>query len=233
MKRVLSLLAVFLLVLPVSAALAAPIGGLSYNVGGPGFSLSSGVGYVQRDVHVFEDDEIVDEARSSRWFVKLNIGPIDYIDFYGIMGAADFKLADSNYRGNLATVYGGGLRPQIFPMWLFKSNLVVTADLQYLAFTTEDELEGHDIEARYQEFQAALVIAYRLKGIVPYGGLKYNPINVDFTGTKNDMRGDMDAGVFIGTDYFVTPSVFFNAELSIFSETSIFLMVGYGYPAQH
>ncbi len=41
------------------------------------------------------------------------------------------------------------------------------------------------------------------------------------------------SGVFIGTDYFVTPSVFFNAELSIFSETSIFLMVGYGYPAQH
>ncbi|MCZ7584917.1 MAG: hypothetical protein M5R36_17165 [Deltaproteobacteria bacterium] len=187
---------------------------------------------MQRDVHVIEDDSIVDEAASSRFLVKLNLAPLDILDVYGLGGAADFSLDDANYRGTLATLYGGGIRPMLLPLWFFQSDLNVSADLQYLAYTTSDEIAGEDIEARYQEFQAALIIAYKLQGVVPYGGVKFNPITIHMTGVDNDLAGDTNAGVFIGTDYFVTPNVFFNGELSIFSETSIFLMVGYGYPGQ-
>ena len=239
MRIILTILAACALLAMATPAHATPIGGLSYNIGvaGPSFSIASGVGFVQRDVHIILDDSRVGEATSSRWFVKVDAGPIKYLDVYGLIGAADFKisgteLGEQSYRGNLATFYGGGIRPQLLPLGLFTSKVSLAADLQYAAFTTEDEIGGETFQARYQEGQVALVLTYNLKMVIPYGGLKYNPINVDITGVKNDLKGDIDAGVFIGTDYFVTPSVFFSGELSIFSETSIFLTVGYNYPPQ-
>jgi hypothetical protein len=244
MRALLAILAAGFVILAAVPAFAMPLGGLSYNIGGPAFSLSSGVGFIQRDVHVILDDKVIGEATSSRWTARLDVGPMDYFDFYGTIGAADFKLSgveggennanvSNHYRGGLVTVYGGGIRPQLFPLWFFKTKLNVSADFQYAAFTTEDEIGGRNIEARYQEGQIALIVSYNLRDVIPYGGLKYNPINIDFTGTKNDLKGDMDSGVFIGADYFVTPNVFFTGELSIFSETSIFLMVGYNYPPSH
>lgn len=230
LKTMLTTAAVVLIL--AAAASAMPVGGLSYNIGGPSFSISSGVGFLQRDVHVIRHDIEVDEATSSRWLVKANVAPFDYLDAYGTVGAADFKLEDSNYRASLVTAYGGGMKLQVLPLWFFKSNLNVAADLQYIAFHAQDEVEGVEIDSRYKEFQAAAVIAYKLRDVVPYGGLKYNPVLVDITGKKNDLEGDMDGGVFIGADFYVTPTVFFTGELSIFSETSIFLMVGYNFTEQ-
>ncbi len=213
-----------LLSLPV-AAVATPIGGLSYNIGGPGFSVSSGVGFTLRDVHVIKEESIIDESSSSRFLNKLNVAPVDYLDVYALFGAADYQLADADYRGRLAPMYGGGVRPMILPYgWDIPLN--VSADVRYLAFTTSD----HKVEGRYQEFQAALIIAYKAEGVMPYGGLKYNPIDVGISGRHNDLEGEMDSGLFIGCDWFVTPNVFFAGELAIFSETSAHLMVGYNYP---
>ncbi len=225
MRRIFGLAAAFLLAFGCAGAWASPMGGLAYNLMTPGVSISSGVGFTQRDVHTLKDERIVDESSSSRFLIKLDIAPIKFFDFYGLVGAADYQLDDVDYRGNLATAYGVGIKPMLFPLG-FDSRLNVAADLRYLAYTAED----HNIEARYQEFQGALTIAYLLRGVAPYGGLKYNPILVGVTGDKNDLEGEMDAGVFIGCDYFVTPNVFFTGEISIFSETSIHLMVGYNYP---
>lgn len=217
---------VFLGVLAGSSQVsAAPLGGLSYNIG-PGLSVSAGVGFMQRDVHVIQEESIIDESNSSRFVVKINGAPTTFLDIYGLVGATDYQLDDVDYRGRLSTLYGIGIRPMLFP-YSFNTPLNVSVDLQYLAFTTKD----HDIEARYQEFQGALILSYRLTGVAPYGGLKYNPVLVGVTGRHNDLEGEMDAGVFIGCDYFVTPNVFFTGELSIFSETSIHLMVGYSYPS--
>jgi hypothetical protein len=125
----------------------------------------------------------------------------------------------------LSPIYGGGVRPMILP-YGFNIPIYVSADLRYTAFTTSD----HNVEARYQEFQGALIISYKLKGAMPFGGFKYNPLTVGITGTHNDLEGDSNAGVFIGCDWFVTPNVFFSGELSIFSETAAYMSVGYNYP---
>ncbi len=225
MRRIIGLTAVVFLALGCASALASPMGGLAYNLMTPGVSISSGVGFMQRDVHRIKDERIVDESSSSRFMVKLDIAPVKYFDVYGLVGAADYQIDDVDYRGNLATAYGGGVKQMLFPFG-FDSRLNVLADVRYLAYTTED----HNIEARFQEFQGALTIAYLLRGVAPYGGLKYNPIHVGITGDRNDLEGEMNAGVFIGCEYFVTPNVFFTGEISIFSETSIHLMVGYNYP---
>ncbi len=225
MRRIFGLAAAFWLVFFCATALASPLGGLAYNLMTPGVSISAGVGFMQRDVHTLKDERLVDESSSSRFLVKLDIAPVKYFDVYGLAGVADYQIDDVDYHGNLATAYGAGIKQMLFPFG-FDSRLNVLADVRYLAYTTED----HDIEARFQEFQGALTIAYLLRGVAPYGGLKYNPMNVGVTGKRNDLEGEMDAGVFIGCEYFVTPNVFFTGEISIFSETSIHLMVGYNYP---
>lgn len=216
--------------LGVPAAQAAPVGGLSYNLGARGFAFSAGagVGFVQRDVHVIENDQLVDESSSSRFLIKVDVAPAYFIDIYALGGAADFQMDDADFRGALTGAWGGGARLMLLPYSL-KTDLNVTLDAQYVGFTAED----HDVKAKSDESQVALIIAYKLRGIVPYGGFKYNPVKVQFAGDDNDLTGDQEAGVFIGTDYFITPNVFFTGELSIFSETSLFLMVGYNMPSIH
>ncbi|MCC6157778.1 MAG: hypothetical protein IT350_06965 [Deltaproteobacteria bacterium] len=211
-------------------ASAAPLGGLSYNIGSNGFAFSAGpgVGFVQRDVHVLENERAVDEASSSRLLLKADVAPVYFLDVYGIIGMADYQLDDADFRGSLAPAYGGGGRLMLLPYGL-KTDLNLSLDAQYLGYRTED----HHVKARIDETQIALVLAYKLHGLVPYGGVKYNPVKTQFAGDDNDLLNDQEYGIFLGIDYFVTPNVFFSGELSIFSETSFFAMVGYNFPSIH
>jgi hypothetical protein len=228
MRRILAVsIATFILqLLIVLPAFASPVGGLSYNIASQHFSFSvaAGVGFGQRDVHVIDDDSIQDELNSSQFLTRINIAPVKYIDFYGLIGAADMQLDDGDYKGSLAPIYGGGIRPMIFPLWL-KSNLYVSLDGQYLTTSTED----NDISSKLDQFQASVIFAYVLQSLAPYGGARYDYAKITFEGTNNDMKGDLEIAAFVGCDYFVTPSVFFNVDLTIFSETRIFAGVGYKY----
>ena len=175
-------------------------------------------------------DKIQDELNSSSFLVKANLAPANFLDFYGIVGAADLQLDDGDFKGVLAPAWGVGIRPAVFPsFWNVDSDFNIALDGQYLTWSTED----NDIEAVYHEVQGALVLAYVYKRntpfIVPYGGFKYDFVLVEFEGVKNDLRGDIDYAISVGCDYFVTKEVFFNVDLTIFSETRIFAAVGYKY----
>lgn len=204
-------------------AFALGIGGLSYNIG-PSFSLSAGVSFTQRDMYTIENDDIDDEMISSRFLVKADIAPIRYVDIYGKIGTGDLQLDDGPFEGTLGTIWVLGLKPQLFPL-TWSSPLNVTLDAQYAELMTKDD----DDDGRLQEIQVALVFAYVMKSLTPYGGVKYDHVTVHFSGTDNDMVTDMDWGAFIGCDYYVTPNVFFTLELSIFSETAFFISTGYKY----
>ena len=220
-----TLLFIVLLVFSMPAA-ATPVGGLSYNIARDyfTFSVSGGVSFGQRDVHLDDNDDVQDELNSSRFIAKIDIAPVKYVDFYMITGAADLQLDDGDFKGFLSPMLGAGLRPNLFPL-VWESNLFVSADLQYLTYNTADG----DTSAKLQEFQAGIIVSYVLRGLAPYGGLKYDEAYVQFEGNENDMSGDIDFAVFVGCDYFVTPNVFFNVDLNIFSETRIYAGVGYKY----
>jgi hypothetical protein len=209
--------------LAATAAHAASVGGLSYNIG-PSFSVGAGVGFSMRDVHVVENDDITDEARASRFAVKADIAPVRYVDAYGLIGASDLQLDNGDYEGTLGLAWGAGIRPQLFPL-TWRSPLNITLDAQYYETRTRD----NSIDARSSEIQGSLIFAYVMKSLAPYGGLKYDHEIVHFSGADNDIVGDMDWGAFIGCDYFVTQNVFFNLELSIFAETGFYLSTGYKY----
>ncbi len=210
------------------AAEAGPVGGPSYNIWHRplGFAVSGGVGFGQRDVHVIDNEDIQDEVNASNFLVKLDLAPANFIDIYGLIGAADLQLDDGDYKGILGFAYGGGIRPAVFPsFWNVKSNFHILLDGQYLTWSTMDD----DVGSTLHQGQAALIMAYVIRGLAPYGGFKYDYVLIEFDGSDNDMRGDLDFGVFVGCDYFVTDEVFFNVELTIFSETRIFAGVGYKY----
>ena len=160
---------------------------------------------------------------------KINFSPAKFFEIYGLIGASDLQLDDGDYKGHLAATWGGGIRPMIFPSFFKVSEdnkLFIALDGQYLTMSTEDE----KISATLHEAQASLIVAYVMKEqIAPYGGGKYDYVIAKFEGSKNDLRGDLDFAVFVGCDYLVTREVFFNVELSIFSETRIFAGVGYKY----
>lgn len=205
------------------SAQALGTGGLSYNIG-PSFSIGAGVSFSQRDAYVIENDDYDDELISSRFLIKGDVAPIRYVDVYGLIGASDLQLDDGEFAGTLGTMWGVGLRPQLFPL-TWDSPLNITLDAQYAEAYSQDD----DVDARLSELQVGLVFAYVMRSIVPYGGIKYDHFLVRFSGSDNDMVGDMDWGAFIGCDYFVTQNVFFNLELSIFSETAFYLTTGYKY----
>lgn len=205
------------------SAFALSNGGLSYNIG-PSFSLGAGVGFSTRDVHVIEDDEITDEMMSSRFTVKADVAPIRYVDIYGLVGMSDLQLDDGDFEGTLGTLWGVGLRPQLFPL-AWRSPMNITLDGQYSEVFTRDDKS----EARLNELQISLIFAYVMHSLAPYGGIKYDHMMTQFDGSDNDIVGDMDWGAFIGCDYFVTQNVFFSLELAIFAETAFFLATGYKY----
>jgi hypothetical protein len=205
------------------AASALSVGGLSYNIG-PSFSVGAGVSFAQRDVDLVDDHNATDVIASSRFLVKADVAPIRYIDIYGLIGTSDLRMDKYDFQGSLGTMWGVGLRPQLFPLTL-KSPINITLDAQYSELYTSDE----NVRARASELQISLVFAYVMKSIVPYAGIKFDYAKVIFSGSHNDVRGDLPWGGMIGVDYYVTQNVFFNLELSIFSETAFYLQTGYKY----
>jgi len=206
-----------------SHSLALGLGGVSYNIG-PGFSLNGGVSFSMRDVHVIEQEKITDEMTSSRFLLKADVAPVKYVDIYGLGGVSDLQLDDGDFEGTLGWMWGAGLRPQLFPL-TWSSPVNITLDAQYMELYTRDDT----IDARMSEIQGSLIVAYVMRSLAPYGGVKYDHIIAHFEGAENDLAADLEWGIFIGCDYFVTQNVFFNLELSIFSETAFYLAAGYKY----
>jgi hypothetical protein len=218
-----ALCATAVILLTGSSAWALGLGGLSYNIG-PSFSLGAGVGWSMRDIYVIENNDITDEMTSGRFLVKANVAPIKYVDVYGLLGVSDLQLDDGDFEGTLGTIWGVGLRPQLFPL-TWQSPLNITLDGQYAEVLTRDDT----VAARMNELQVSLIFAYVMRSLTPYGGVKYDRMVTHFDGSENDVIGDMEWGTFIGCDYFVTQNVFFGLELSIFTETAFFLSTGYKY----
>ena len=231
MQRTWMVVAIFcfiIMTLAVSAQ-AGPVGAPSYNIWHKpvAFSVSAGVGFGQRDIHLIDDEDIQDELNSSVFLTKLNLAPFNFLEIYGLIGAADIQLDDGDYKGVLSLAWGGGLRTEVFPAyWNVDTDFHIALDGQYYTVSTED----NNIASTFQEAQGALILSYAFaRGVAPYGGLKYDYALLKFEGGDNDMRGDLDFAVFVGCDYGVTDEIFFNVDLTIFSETRIFAGVGYKY----
>jgi hypothetical protein len=94
-------------------------------------------------MYTIENDDLDDEMISSRFLVKGDVAPIRYLDVYGLIGMGDLQLDDGEFEGTLGTMWGAGIKPQLFPL-TWQSPLNITLDAQYAELLTRDD----DIDAR-------------------------------------------------------------------------------------
>lgn len=216
---------------------ATPLAGPGYNLDQLSFSVAAVVGFAWRDIHVIEDNDKGDDATSSRLGVRATFSPLWFLDVYGNIGTADWRMQEPGFDSVLGLLYGGGLRLRLFP-WFWEEeglfNLELDAQAMALSLRSGNASKhdfGHETaDAELWEYQISLMASKTFQFLVPYGGICYDRLGVNFSpGGSQNIESDFHWGVFIGLDYFVTPMVFFSAELHIFSETSLYLGVGFAY----
>jgi hypothetical protein len=159
--------------------------------------------------------------------VKPTVSFLDWLEVYGLIGAADWRLDQEGFKGVLGTQYGGGLRLRVFPWFWEKTGIFnIDLDAQANGLKTSDNHRN----ANVWEYQFSGIVSKEFQVFIPYVGVKYTLMGANFspTGSAN-MAADTFWGVFIGLDYFVTPFVFFSAELHIFTDTAVNLGVGFKY----
>jgi hypothetical protein len=201
------------------------------------FSAAAMVGFAFRDVHVIRDEDTGEMATSSRLLVKAQFAPLKFLGVYGTIGAADWRMRDIGLESVLGVWYGGGVRLRVFPwFWEDKGFLNVELDGQIAALSTRSgnaDLKAFgddDVRVEYWEYQASLLVSKRFEVFVPYLAVCYNRSGVQFApGGSLNARPDFPWGALVGLEYFVTPQVFFTAEVHIFTENSIYVGAGFAY----
>ena len=201
---------------------AARTGGLATTVEPGRFALSSGLGYVERDM----EDGVDVEARSRQLDLRAQFGLIDKLDLYLLLGFADADLNGASFKGALGGHFGIGAH---YAMLEFAENdTKLMLDVQADFYRSSDGGDRVTQQGYYlatyllREFGAAGRTGY----FYPFGGVRVSYTYMDGKGTDN-LTGKDFVGVFGGADYFVNPNVFFTGEVHVFDETSLYLGVGY------
>ena len=225
-----------LLVLMAVPAGATPVGAPGYNLDQLSFSVSASVGFAMRDVHLRADEGRGDEAYSSRLAVRGTFAPLRWLDVSGFVGTADWRMRDADFESVLGVLYGGGLRLRLFPwFWEEEGLFNLEMDGQVAAISTkagdvDGDIWDRDVEAEYWEYQVSLIASKRFEVFIPFLGFCYDQMGVNFSpGGSRNVESDFNWGVFMGLDYYLTPLVYFSAELRVFTETALYLGVGFTY----
>jgi hypothetical protein len=191
-------------------------------VGPGGFAVSAGIGYMERDV----EDGVDAQAASFRTTLRAQLGVMEKLDLYALLGVADLEIDGGGFKGTLGADLGVGARYSMleFP----DSDARLMLDLQGEVGRSEDGSE----RVTRQSYHAATYLlgeygaAGRTGYFYPYGGIRVSYARYDGEGLDNFISKDF-VGVFGGADYFVNPNVFFSGEVHLFDETSLFLGAGY------
>ncbi len=216
------LAAIAVALLWAGSASAAQTGALATTVGPGGFAVSAGMGYVERDV----EDGADAEATNRRLTFRAQIGVLEKLDLYALLGFADVDIDDPGFKGTLGENLGIGA---LYAMLEFAdSDTRLMLDLQGEFVRSKD---GSD-QVRQQNYHAATYLmrefgaAGRTGYFYPFGGIRVSYSRYDPSGKGEFISKDF-VGVFGGADYFVNPNVFFSGEVHVFDETSLYLGVGY------
>ncbi len=161
-----------------SLARCAPMGSPAGNAGKENYAVT--VEYETQKKTIGED-----ESSSWRWLTRLAWGPVDDIDLYARIGAANFKVdaeGGGTFNGDASGAYGLGVRYARFVSE--KHDLLFFGDFQYLGFASKGEMrvdKYDDFSGRYTEvwsnkywwgeYQLSLLMSWQRSIWIPYAGL--------------------------------------------------------------
>jgi hypothetical protein len=245
MKKVILLSLMMLLGLPF-AAYAAPVGGppvQGLTIGfGQDFIVDRGMG--PKPVAISTGRPGCDIRHMYRTMLQVGYGLFDFLEVYVKLGGAGFKfrtdiedtfgspVGDAVVHTKMGFAYGGGVKAA----YEFKDGpakgLLIGADLQYLRHRQRyhamllddvgpDSSSGH---VTLQEWQIGPFVGYRIMNFLPYVGMKYSNVWLQFSGggENNKFKADDHFGGFVGLTYDIIPrKLMLNVEGRFIDETGI------------
>jgi hypothetical protein len=176
-----------------------------------------------------------------RTMLQVGYGFFDFFEVYVKLGGQAYQVksfvedqfgipdGDVRVHGKYNFTYGGGLKAA----YEFKDGpvrgLLIGADAQYLRsrqryranFTDSLGFEESSTgNATYQEWQVGPFVGYRVKNFLPYMGVKYSDVRINFSGGEagatTKFKGEDVVGMFVGLTYNIIPHLMLNIEGEFF-----------------
>ncbi len=179
-----------------------------------------------------------------RTMLQVGYGLFDFLEVYVKLGGAGFKfrtdiedtlgnpVGDAVVHTKMGFAYGGGVKAA----YEFKDGsvkgLLIGADVQYLRHRqryhvmTMDDV-GPDSDSgnvTLQEWQFGPFVGYRIMNFLPYVGMKYSQVTLNFSGggENNKFKAENHVGGFVGLTYDIVPrKLMLNVEGRFIDETGI------------
>ena len=177
-----------------------------------------------------------------RTMLQVGYGLFDFLEVYVKLGGAGFKfrtdiedtlgnpVGDAVVHTKMGFAYGGGVKAA----YEFKDGpvkgLLVGADAQYLRHRqryhvmTMDDVgpDSGSGNVTLQEWQIGPFVGYRIMNFLPYVGMKYSQVTLNFSGggENNKFKANDHIGGFVGLTYDIIPrKLMLNVEGRFIDET--------------
>ena len=254
MKKTFIFMLAILIILPFSLH-AASISGVTTQGQGK-YSIGLDFDWVfKRDMELdsadalFPNEDLKDTEIGSHYLVsgKASFGIADNVDIYIKLGIADYEfdtevtqdgvqIGKGNVDADTAFAYGIGVKGA-FPL---QDDLVIGADIQYVRHDNDIDASGTGGgitvevtgDSQVTAWHIAPFIAKKMENMVPYIGVKYSDLKVDFSNTSfggGEIKAKDKLGVFLGSDFIVDENTVVNIELRFLDETALTLSCSYSF----
>ncbi|MGH7822919.1 MAG: hypothetical protein ACREQ9_24435 [Candidatus Binatia bacterium] len=166
----------------------------------------------------FNAEKDLDEPRAeiedvAGFYVRPAYSLARNVMIYGRVGFQDADGLDAGFAGGFG-VQGAYILPRA-PEW------AIGGSFDFLYWTTETDRFEQDVD--WTEFQFAPAVSYNIPqvpAITPYAGFM-----LDFI--TGDAEQDDPFGLLFGSNFDIAPSVRFDAQFRVISETGFFASAGY------
>jgi len=194
-------------------------------IGDPGASLSKGSGALGPEIsgvarEISDQGNVRYDTESWRLLLKGSYGIRDWLEVFGRLGGATFKIRGTPFDSSLGIAAGGGLKgtfldPPGHP-------LRYSLGGQFLYIQTDNQ----GATAKWFEYDIWLGASYKdLKNLIPYGGVVYSRVdgkleNFNPQPALDKFKSPTAAGIFFGIDWPLSKKTNLGIEARLFSENS-------------
>jgi hypothetical protein len=220
MKR--NLFTVFFLTILFFAGGDRAVGG---SIGDPGATLEKGTWALGPEIsgvsrEISDQGNVRYDTESWRLLLKGSYGITDWLEVFGRLGGATFKIRGTPFDSSLGIAAGGGLKgtfldPPAHP-------LRYSLGGQFLYIQTDNQ----GATAKWFEYDIWLGASYKdLKNLIPYGGVVYSRVdgkleNFNPQPALDKFKSPTAAGIFFGIDWPLSKKTNLGIEARLFSENS-------------
>lgn len=203
-------------------------------IGDPGATLNKGAWALGPEVsgvgrEISDRDNMRYDTESWRLLLKGSYGIMDWLEIFGRMRGATFKIRGTAFDSSLGIAGGGGLKGTFLDPPGHPLRYSVGGQFLY----TQTDSQGGT--GKWFEYDLWLGVSYKdIRKVIPYGGVVYSQVNgkVENFSPKpalDDFRSPTSAGIFFGVRWSMSQKTHLGIEARLFSENSATASLYYGF----